>query len=77
MKTIPHIFEMLASIPRQTIDPNSATSQEIADELGIGKTKAHKIIRDKLASGEWERTHKMIQGYDKPVQSYRLKKKSK
>ena len=77
MKTIPKIFEMLADIPRQVIDQDSVTSREIAEELGVGSTTAKKLIREKLLSGKWQQVFKKIDGCDRPVPSYRLKKKSR
>ena len=77
MKINDALKKMLDSIPRQVIDQDSVTSREIAEELGVGSTTAKKLIREKLLSGKWEQVFKKFEGYDKPIASYRLKKKSR
>lgn len=75
MKINDALKKMLESIPRQVIDQDSVTTDEISAELDCGRTKAIQLVRKKLKSGEWERVMKRLVGYDKPVPSYRLKKK--
>jgi len=65
---------LLKGVPHFECDPNSFTMREICAELNCGLTTATKIAREKIKSGEWEKTFKRTTG-QRPIESYRLKRR--
>jgi hypothetical protein len=70
-----NIDAMIESLRKDVpeIDQDSLSCPELAKALGIGETKARRVINAKLSSGEWEVTRKTGDG-GIFVRSYRPKK---
>ena len=71
------MFKRMVDVAKEetsvTFDADSITTQELAQELGWGETRARQYASRKLQAGEWEVVHK--HGYQgRPVKAFRIKK---
>jgi len=72
MKTNP----FLETVPRLVFDERAYSVKELREWSGLGTSSVGRMVKEKMASGEWEEVFKHSSD-GKPKRAWRLKRKRK
>lgn len=66
----------LETVPRLVFDEKAYDVKELREWSGLGTSSVEKMVKQKVAAGEWEQVFKHSSD-GKPKRAWRLKRKSK